>query len=85
MDVKQFQSISERLLEKHYGLSLNDTHLCDEKIVQECINQGWRPFQVIAEHAEEADLDRIDKQGVYGVPSKAAITAEDEEAVLLHS
>lgn len=85
MDVKLFQRISERLLEKHYGLSLSDTHLSDEKIVQECIDQGWRPFQVIAEHAEEADLERIDKQGDYGVPSKAAITAEDEEAVLLQS
>ena len=48
MDAKQFQRISERLLEKHYGLSLNDMHLCDEKIAQECINQGWRPFEVVA-------------------------------------
>lgn len=85
MEVNQFQQVSERLLKKHYGLTLNDTHLYDEKIVQECINQGYRPFQVVAEHAEEADLDRIDKEGFYGVPSKAPITAEDEAAALLET
>jgi Protein of unknown function (DUF1219). len=83
MSVLDFQKCAAVLLKNHYGLCLNDTHLNDESIVQECINQGWRPFQVIAEHADEADLDRIDKEGFYGVPSKAAITAEDEDAALM--
>lgn len=81
MNVTLFQDISSVLLEKHYGLELNDTHLWDTSIVAECIKQGFRPYQVVAEHAEEADLGRIDKMD-YGVPSKAAITADDEAAAL---
>lgn len=83
MDVNQFQQVSELLLKKHYGLTLNDTLLHDATIVRECIKQGYRPFQIVAEHAEEADLDRADRRGFYGVPSKAPITAQDEAAALL--
>lgn len=79
MNTKQFQDISAALLKKHYGLSLNDTHLCDDAIVDQCINQGYRPYQVVAEHAAEADIDRIDKSGAWGIPSKAAVTATDED------
>ena len=79
MDIKRFQGIAALLLEKHYGISLNDTHLWDDRLVAECIRQGYRPYQVVAELAEEADLYRIDCFD-YGVPSKKAITAADEEA-----
>ncbi len=78
MTVQRFQRIAASLLQRHYGLELGDTHLCDESIVAQCIAQGYRPYQVIAEHAQEADLDRIDVEGFYGVPSKAAITKQDE-------
>lgn len=83
MTVARFQQIAARLLAKHYGLQLNDTFLDDEMIVQDCVNQRLRPYQVIVEHAYEADLVRVDLQGPYGVPSKDAITAADEEAVLV--
>lgn len=82
MSVKCFQAIAAALLKKHYGLELNDTHLHDEEVVAECIKQGYRPYQVVAEHAEEADLYRIDCFGFYGVPSKKAITAADETGAL---
>lgn len=79
MNVQRFQEIASVLLTRHYGLSLNDTHLHDEAIVLECIEHGLRPYEVVAEHADEADLDRIDIEGGYGVPSKSAITAADED------
>ena len=82
MNVKLFQKVAALLLERHYGLELNDTHLHDEEVVAECIEQGYRPYQVVAEHAENADLDRIDISGCYGVPSQEAITAADEDAVM---
>lgn len=81
MNVNRFQAIVAALLEKHYGLALNDTHLGDNSVVAECIKQGNRPYQVVAEHAQEVDLDRIDRYD-YGVPSKALITADDEDAVI---
>lgn len=83
MTTCRFQQIAGHLLKKHYGLELSDTHLHDEKIVAECIRQGYRPYQVVAEHAEEADLDRIDKSE-YGVPSKAGINTADEDAAIQH-
>lgn len=83
MDVKRFKEIAAALLTKHYGLNLNDTHLWDDSVVAECIKQSYRPYQVVAEHAAESDLDRIDKSD-YGVPSKAAITVADEDTVIQH-
>lgn len=80
--LKRFQVVAAALLKTHYGLELNDTELHDSKVVAQCINQGYRPYQVVAEHAAEADLDRIDKQAGFGVPSKAAITAADEDAAI---
>lgn len=77
MNVTHFKRIASVLLKSHYGIGLNDTHLWDDSVVTECINQGYRPYQVVAEHADQANLDRIDKSD-YGVPSKAAITAADE-------
>ena len=82
MNVKLFQEIAAALLERHYGLELNDTSLHDEAVVAECIEQGYRPYQVVAEHADEAELDRIDISGCYGVPSQEAITAVDEAAAI---
>lgn len=82
MNVQLFQQIADALLQTHYGLSLDDTHLNKEKIVAECISQGFRPYQVINEHAEECDLARIDKEGFYGVPSKSPITQQDELSAL---
>ncbi len=80
MNVQNFQTISTVLLKKHYGICLNDTRLCEKEFVKACIRQGWRPFEVIADHADDCDLVRIDEPGFYGMPSHKAITLEDEEA-----
>jgi ankyrin repeat protein len=80
--IKRFQEIAAGLLKNHYGLELNDTHLCDDVIVLECIKQGYRPYQVVAKHASEAGLDRVDKDERYGAPSN--ITVADEDAVIQH-
>lgn len=82
MNVQEFQTISAILLKKHYGICLDDTRISDVKFVIQCISQGWQPFEVIAEHAEDTDLVRIDVDGFYGVPSMMAITIEDQEAAL---
>lgn len=78
MNVQLFQQIAEMLLQTHYGLSLDDTHLTEEKIVAECIGKSFRPYQVVNEHAEESDLVRIDIKGYYGVPSHCALSSQDE-------
>jgi len=82
MDVALFQYVSTLLLEKHYGLELDDTALTYPSIVRECIEAGLRPYQVVAEHAREADLDRIDKSGMYCVSTKDGIAASDEASAM---
>ena len=82
LDVESFKSVATALLKKHYALDLNDTLLTDDHIVQQCIAQGYRPFEVINEHASEADLERIDVSGDYGIPSKLQLIPLDEEFAL---
>ena len=38
--VAVWQMLLTRLLEKHYGLTLNDTPFCDETVIQEHIDAG---------------------------------------------
>lgn len=79
MDIARFQEISAVLLHKHYGLHLNDTLLWDRVTVASYLKQGTRPYEAVAEHAAETELDRIDRSGWFGVPSREPITASDEE------
>ena len=83
MQTKQFQAIANRLLEKHYGINLADTHLSDESIVAEAIRFGLRPFEVLNEHADDCDLCRIDMDGFYGTPSHKALGRDDEIAAMV--
>ena len=82
ISVKLFQQVAAHLLQKAYGLTLNDTRLCEDSFVALCITNGLRPFQELSEHARDADLDRIDLPAVYGAPEKSDLTAADEREAL---
>ena len=49
-----------RLLEKHYGLTLNDTPFCDETVIQEHINAGITLANAVNFLVEKYELVRID-------------------------
>lgn len=80
--VIRFKKIANALLEKHYGIHINDTDMYDDKTVARFMTAGVGPFKAVADWADEMDLFRIDKQGFYGVPSRDAITEEDELAAI---
>lgn len=80
-EIIEFQQTAEALLQKHYGLTLNDTELHNPKVVYECMQQGYRPFEIVNEHAESAELVRIDSPHIYGLDN-SLLDAEDEDAVL---
>lgn len=82
MDLVTFRKVAEQLLKKHYGLTLADTYLEDEKVATAYIDAGERPYQAVAEHAQAQDLHRVDFEGEFGVPSKDPITQRDEITVL---
>ncbi len=81
MQPKEFQNIADRLLQRYYGITLNDTALHDEKIVERFTAEGDQPFVAVNEWAEEKELVRIDKHGPWGQPVNIALTKQDQDAI----
>ncbi len=85
MNIQNFQSIATHLLQKHYGLTLNDTEFSEQRSVQVILAHGQRPYEAINELAEERDLHRTDLEGPWGTPSKQQLTKADEDLALAKS
>jgi hypothetical protein len=77
-----FKLVAQKLLETHYGISLDDTHLGSPVVIDHCIDEGTRPYQAVSDHAEDCSLERRDKSGFYGTPSYALLSPADELAAL---
>ena len=58
-----WQTLLARLLEQHYGLTLNDTPFSDETIIQEHIDAGITLANAINFLVEKYELVRIDRRG----------------------
>lgn len=58
-----WQMLLSRLLEQHYGLTLNDTPFCDETVIQEHIDAGITLANAINFLVEKYELVRIDGRG----------------------
>lgn len=80
--VGRFQKIANALLQKHYGIGINDTDMCEDGTVSRFMKAGVSPRQAVVDWADEMDIVRIDRDGFYGAPSNAPITEEDELAVI---
>ncbi|HHU0326863.1 TPA: TA system toxin CbtA family protein [Klebsiella aerogenes] len=61
--VAVWQMLLSRLLEQHYGLTLNDTPFCDETVIQEHIDAGITLANAINFLVEKYELVRIDRRG----------------------
>ena len=58
-----WQMLLSRLLEQHYGLTLNDTPFCDETVIQEHLDAGITLANAINFLVEKYELVRIDRRG----------------------
>lgn len=58
-----WQMLLTRLLEKHYGLTLNDTPFSDETVIKEHIDAGITLANAINFLVEKYELVRIDRRG----------------------
>ncbi|EGT4950853.1 TA system toxin CbtA family protein [Cronobacter sakazakii] len=58
-----WQTLLTRLLEQHYGLTLNDTPFSDENVIQEHINAGITLADAVNFLVEKYELVRIDRRG----------------------
>ncbi|HDR2325310.1 TPA: toxin [Enterobacter kobei] len=61
--VTVWQMLLTRLLEQHYGLTLNDTPFSDEIVIQEHINAGITLADAVNFLVEKYELVRIDGRG----------------------
>ena len=58
-----WQTLLTRLLEQHYGLTLNDTPFSDESVIQEHIDAGITLADAVNFLVEKYELVRIDRKG----------------------
>ncbi|EKN5936250.1 toxin [Yersinia enterocolitica] len=61
--VAVWQMLLTLLLEKHYGLTLNDTPFSDETVIKEHIDAGITLANAINFLVEKYELVRIDRRG----------------------
>jgi cytoskeleton-binding toxin CbtA-like protein len=60
-EIREYQTIAAYLLEKHFGLTLNDTNLHDDAVVRELVELNVPVFETINQLVEKYHLDRIDQ------------------------
>lgn len=60
MNPEQYKIILERLLSKHFGISLLDTPYGDRGAVEQLIQEEIQPWEAAAYWAEKVDLERLD-------------------------
>jgi len=61
--VEIWQQLLTYLLERHYGLSLNDTQFGNDGVIQQHINAGISLADALNFHVEKSELVRIDRPG----------------------
>ena len=61
--VAVWQMLLTRLLETHYGLTLNDTPFSDETVIKEHIDAGITLANAVNFLVEKYELVRIDRNG----------------------
>ncbi|WP_413715386.1 hypothetical protein IBZ12_21085 [Serratia ureilytica] len=57
---RDWQMLAGRLLAKHFGLTLNDTDLCEADCVMALQEAGMRPFEAINHLVDKYHLVRLD-------------------------
>ena len=61
--VAVWQMLLTRLLEQHYGLTINDTPFCNEAVIKEHIDAGITLADAVNFLVDKYELVRIDRKG----------------------
>ncbi|MCE9732293.1 TA system toxin CbtA family protein [Pectobacterium sp. IFB5596] len=72
-----WQQLLTYLLEKHYGLTLNDTPFCEENVIQAHIDAGVTLVNAVNFLVEKYELVRIDRDGFNWQEQSPFLTAVD--------
>ena len=72
-----WQILLTRVLQQHYGLTLNDTPFSDKRVIQEHIDAGITLADAVNFLVEKYQLVRIDRQGFSGHEPSPYLRAVD--------
>ena len=72
-----WQQLLTYLLEKHYGLTLDDTPFCEGNVIQEHIDAGITLVNAVNFLVEKYELVRIDRNGFNWQEQSPFITTVD--------
>ncbi|EET9688168.1 TPA: TA system toxin CbtA family protein [Escherichia coli] len=72
-----WQMLLSRLLDQHYGLTLNDTPFSDETVIKEHIDAGISLADAVNFLVEKYELVRIDRKGFSWQEQSPFITTVD--------
>lgn len=72
-----WQRLLTYLLDRHYGLTLNDTPFGDDDAIQECIDAGDPLVDALNEMAEDNNLERTDNRGKSLLSVSSRLTPAD--------
>lgn len=61
--VEAWQKLLAHLLERHYGLELNDTPFSDDAVIQQHIDHSLSPMDAVNFIVDRYGLVRIDRHG----------------------
>ncbi|HBM3244520.1 TPA: toxin [Klebsiella oxytoca] len=75
--VAVWQMLLTRLLEQHYGLTLNDTPFSNESVIKEHIDAGITLADAVNFLVEKYELVRIDRKGFSWQQQTPYISAVD--------
>lgn len=75
--VKIWQALLTYLLDKHYGLTLNDIPLSDESVILDHIDAGISLCDAVNTLVEEYDLVRTDRRGFNAETQSPLLTSID--------
>ncbi|WP_208952359.1 TA system toxin CbtA family protein [Rahnella sp. ChDrAdgB13] len=77
MQTSQFwQATAAALLARHYGLTLNDTDLCDDLCVETLQKAGIKPFEAINDLVDKYHLTHLTDSAY--LPRSPYLSAADE-------
>lgn len=72
-----WQMLLARVLQQHYGLTLNDTPFSEERVIQEHIDAGITLTDAVNFLVDKYELVRIDRQGLNGHEPSPYLRAVD--------
>ena len=75
--VEAWQKLLSYLLQRHYGLELNDTPFSDDTVIQEHIDRSLSPMDAVNFIVERCGLVRIDRQGFTAGEQETYLTPLD--------